>query len=201
MLPRLLIVLLLSSLMLAAIDEQPDLCFERMASSSEKAERLCSDAIARLSYLAQPGPAERTALASAYSNRGVARTRTGDFADAALDLGEALVLDPENPLVLLNRGNLQLAQGQAQAALLDYRRVRELVGNDSSSLAVVAAANSALAYRGLSDPASAEQILLQVAGLIDLNPPDQSDDRLDLNFPATLQEEADSNAQPAPLPR
>ena len=144
-----------------------DRCFEGLEQKPEMAARRCSDAIARLGYVSQPAPDDQSRLAAAYANRAVARSRFGDFEGAAEDLTEALILSPDNPAMLLNRGNLWLAQGQAQAALLDYQRARELVQGSpddlTSTLTVTLtkslAANSALAYRGMVDIASAERSL------------------------------------------
>lgn len=178
----------------AASAELPvtDDCFEGLTQSPEVAARRCSDAIARLGYVSQTAPADQSPLAAAYANRAVARTRSGDFEGAAADLTEALTLSPDNPAMLLNRGNLWLAQGQAQAALLDYQQARELLQgspDDLSTLSGVLAANSALAYRGMADITSAERSLKS------------ADDLAALAVLDAIPEPADNNALPVGQPQ
>ena len=148
-----------------------DPCFSgvsapRGSSDMVAAERVCSDAIARLSYMAEPAEADRSALASAYNNRALARMRSGDLEGAAADLGEALVLKPDSWAIYLNRGNLQLARNEPQAALLDYDRAKQI----APQAGVATARNAVLAYRQLNDLASAEQSLRQ-SGLPGVSPP------------------------------
>jgi len=133
----------------------PDLCFADFADGLEAVERTCSDVIAGLINLTAPTPEERIALVSAYNNRAIARTRSGETDAAAEDFGQALTLAPNSWAIYLNRGNLMLAQNNPQAALLDYQKARDLQPEAGSAVD----RNSALAYRGLGDPLSAQQSL------------------------------------------
>ena len=64
-------------------------------------------------------------------------------------------LVPDNWATYLNRGNLMLASGQHQAALVDFQRAAELPGAPLEVLA----RNRVFAFRALGDLDSAEQSL------------------------------------------
>ena len=134
---------------------EPDRCFADFADGLEAVERTCSDVIAGLVNLPDLTPEEHMALVSAYNNRAIARTRSGETDAAAEDFGQALTLAPDSWALYLNRGNLMLARNDPQAALLDYQRARDLHPEAGSAVG----RNSALAYRGLGDPLSAQQSL------------------------------------------
>lgn len=141
---------------LADVATQPeDPCFDRLTSGSPLAERTCSDTVASLESLTTPSPADVTALVSAYNNRAVARTRTGDLEGAADDLSAAMALAPESWPLYLNRGNLMLARRQPQEALADYEAARRMTTRPLPE----ALLNSSLAHRMMGDPTGAERLL------------------------------------------
>ena len=138
----------------------PDGCFISLADPAEMAEladRTCSDQIAGLSYLVDPTAADRQALASAYNNRGIARTRLGNLDGASEDFAAALALAPEAWAIYLNRGNLWLARNEPEAALADYQQVAGLAPEPFAATA----RNRVLAYRALGDTNGATQSLLE----------------------------------------
>lgn len=144
----------------AAATTPLDPCLAGLLSRSAaplSAERACSDVIAGLGILLEPTPEDVQALASAYSNRAVARIRAGELAGAAADLGDALLRMPEGWAIYLNRGNLYLALGDHEAALADFQRVTELAPETTPALA----ANRLLAYRRAGDLPAAEAVLAE----------------------------------------
>ncbi len=56
----------------------------------------------------------------AYSNRGLARERTGDIDGAIADLSAAIRLDPGFGKAYFNRGNARKAKGDLDGAIADY---------------------------------------------------------------------------------
>lgn len=154
---------------LPALGAEP--CLDAVLSHSSTAERACSDLVATLSYPLShegaAGAADAQALASAFNNRALARMQArlhgADLEGAATDLGEAIALTPSSWAIYLNRGNLQLASGNARAALADYERVLELAPEMSAAVS----RNSVLAWRMLGNLPAAEQQLVQSARPVD----------------------------------
>lgn len=132
-----------------------DPCFDRLTSGAPLAERTCSDTVAALESLTTRSPADVTALVSAYNNRAVARTRSGDLEGAADDLSAAMALAPESWPLYLNRGNLMLARRQPQEAIEDYEAARRMTAQPLPE----ALLNSALAHRMMGDPVGAERLV------------------------------------------
>lgn len=130
-------------------------CLEAVLAEAADADRTCSDQIAQLSYTEAVTPADRQVLASAFNNRALARMAVDDLEGAAADLGEAVSLTPGNWAILLNRGNLHLASGNPQAALLDYGRVQAAAPEQ----AWVVRRNSILAWRAMGNPTAAAGLL------------------------------------------
>jgi tetratricopeptide (TPR) repeat protein len=71
--------------------------------------------------------------AGGYGNRANARLVLGDGAGALADCDEALKLDPENLVVLINRGSAERMLGHFDKAVADYERAAAI---DDSSFAV-----------------------------------------------------------------
>jgi tetratricopeptide (TPR) repeat protein len=132
-------------------------CRDAALAGNPEAERICSDAIAAMSYEAEPTAAERTALAAAHNNRAMARIAAGKLDDAAADLDEAASLSGEHWAIYLNRGNLHLAANEPGPALAAYQRARALAPQDTAAIL----ANSVLAYRAMGELGQAEQALVQ----------------------------------------
>lgn len=57
-----------------------------------------------------------------------------DYAGAAEALEKLAALQPENPTVLLSLGDLRLAQGQTDAAMLNWKKARGLVASGDEAL-------------------------------------------------------------------
>ena len=146
---------------------QPGVCLENLSSYDEHAESACSDAIARLSSSAMLTETEQTALAAAYNNRAIARIRGTNYEGAEVDFQKAMTLAPISWSVILNRGNLYLAQGRFQDALNDYAEAELSAGRPLAA----ARTNSALAYRGLGDLNNAELSQQAADSLPDSQPP------------------------------
>jgi tetratricopeptide (TPR) repeat protein len=127
-------------------------CRELLQANDSTAESVCSDAIARISIATTLTLKEQVALAGAYNNRAIVRTRAGNLEAAELDFQNALSLAPDTWGIYLNRGNLRLTQGLHQDALADYALAMELAGRP----VIAAYRNSTLAFRGSGDIASAE---------------------------------------------
>lgn len=66
------------------------------------------------------GGLDAAALSSAYINRGIARGQIGKPKDAIADFGEAIRLDPKNPIPYYNRGNTHFDLNRLDAAAADY---------------------------------------------------------------------------------
>ncbi len=130
-------------------------CLDAVLAEATDADRTCSDLIAQLSYTAAVSPEDRQVLASAYNNRALARMAAEDLEGAAADLGEAISLTPENWAILLNRGNLHLANGNPQAALQDYERVQAAAPEQAWAVR----RNSILAWRAMGNPIAAAGLL------------------------------------------
>lgn len=130
-------------------------CREAVLGRNAGAERVCSDAIARLAYDAGADPAANRALAGAHNNRALARIAAKDLTGAAEDIDEALRLTPESWAAYLNRGTLRLAGNEPEAALADYAKAQAMAPAATRHVL----RNSVLAYRALGDPAQAASAL------------------------------------------
>jgi tetratricopeptide (TPR) repeat protein/mono/diheme cytochrome c family protein len=65
-------------------------------------------------------------LTRAFNNRGLARSRQGEFDAAIADFTEALRLDPKLAVAYHNRGTAHFKQGEAERALADYTEALRL---------------------------------------------------------------------------
>jgi tetratricopeptide (TPR) repeat protein len=65
-------------------------------------------------------------LAHAYSNRGVAKRKLGQYQSAILDFDKAIQLDPSAALAYNSRGNAKMDLGQYQSAILDFDKAIQL---------------------------------------------------------------------------
>lgn len=84
-------------------------------------------------------------LSAALSNRAIAAQREGAYESAETDLQRALEVAGPSPDLLLNRGNLRLAQRRYAEALNDYSEALRL----SQGTLLAAHYNSAFAHRAL----------------------------------------------------
>lgn len=85
--------------------------------------------------------------ASVYSNRGLARSATGDTAGALNDLAEAIRLDSGIAAAYINRGNIRSRRGQMSEALSDLNKAVEYSSDKGESTAALV--NRGVALRGL----------------------------------------------------
>ena len=69
---------------------------------------------------------DKGALANAYNQRSIARTRLGDDAGASADLDKAIELDPEYGPALANRAMNELFDGDCERAIADATKAIEL---------------------------------------------------------------------------
>lgn len=105
----------------------------------------CDLVISQLSEGGGADPTTTRALSAALSNRAIAAQREGAYDAAEADLQRALDIAGPHPDLLLNRGNLRLAQRRYAEALIDYSEALRL----SRGTLLAAHYNSAFAHRAL----------------------------------------------------
>jgi len=96
-------------------------------------------------------------FADAWTNLGVVEKECGDLAAATLSYENALTLQPNDPIIHNNQGNMLLACGDVSSAMSAYRRAVELKPDY-----VDAKVNLALAYREQGDPEHALKYLEEI---------------------------------------
>ena len=72
--------------------------------------------------------------ANAYTNRGNAYDKKGDFDHAIEDHTKAIDLDPNNAYAYFNRGNVYDKKGDHDRAIADYTQAIELKPNYAGGL-------------------------------------------------------------------
>jgi tetratricopeptide (TPR) repeat protein len=90
-------------------------------------------AIAACSKIIAQGKESRTNLALAYSDRGKAYVDKGDYDRAIADLGEAIKINPKEPVPYYNRALAHQNKGEDDAAIADVSRSIELQPNDADA--------------------------------------------------------------------
>lgn len=121
------------------------LCLDAAISAPGSNLGYCDLVISRLSESGATDPATIQQLAAALSNRAIAAQREGAYDSAEADLQRALDIAGPKPDLLLNRGNLRLAQRRYGEALGDYSEALRL----SQGTLRAAHYNSAFAHRAL----------------------------------------------------
>jgi len=101
-------------------------------------------------YIAE-GNTTNQNLSVAYLNRAIAHSMTNQHETALADFAKAMELDPDNPLVPYNRGNLYLDTGRYDLAIADFTRALEIEPHFA-----LAHYNRGLAYEKAGDRISAK---------------------------------------------
>lgn len=140
--------------------EPTTLCFESAVAASAANLGYCDVAIEQLRDGSSSDPAQARELAAALSNRALIALREGNFDAASADLEEAFGIGGAGPELLLNRGNLRLAQRRYREALEDYDQALRLSGGRLTA----AHYNSAFAHRAIGAVQDSVVDLLRTEG-------------------------------------
>ncbi len=119
-------------------------------------------------------PGDATAIRNlriAYQRRAAAAARQGDRTAAQTDYGQAIQLDPKQPLPYLRRGQLALESGDRAAAIADLTIARDLDPTNADILRLLADAERMQAAGGIEAQAAAPVPQPAPAAEANLEPP------------------------------
>ncbi|MBV8782623.1 MAG: tetratricopeptide repeat protein [Gammaproteobacteria bacterium] len=110
----------------------------------------------------RPTPAPRTfhlsAAAGALVSQSHTQSQSGDFGGATATLERALRIDPDNPLLWIELGRLQLAQGHApQADAMGHKALALATGDGTAQASAWHLVADALRARGRNGEAAAAE--------------------------------------------